>query len=81
MKSCRFWAPGAWARCIGPATPGSIAASRSTSWLRHWPATPSSANGRFLSITDPLLVQGGVGSMPVVLNWFEELKAKVPAGK
>jgi Tol biopolymer transport system component len=38
-------------------------------------------DGRFLSITDPLLAEGGLGSMTVVLNWFEELKAKVPAGK
>jgi Tol biopolymer transport system component len=38
-------------------------------------------DGRFLSVTDPLLAEGGLGSMTVVLNWFEELKARVPAGK
>jgi serine/threonine-protein kinase len=38
-------------------------------------------DGRFLSITDSLLAHGGLGSMTVVLNWFEELKTRVPAGK
>ncbi len=38
-------------------------------------------DGKFLSITDELLGEGGLGSMTVVLNWFEELKARVPAGK
>ena len=38
-------------------------------------------DGRFLSITDPLLAEGALSSMTVVLNWFEELKARVPAGK
>jgi serine/threonine-protein kinase len=36
---------------------------------------------RFLSVTDPLLAAGGLGSMTVVLNWFEELKARVPVGR
>jgi hypothetical protein len=36
-------------------------------------------DGRFLSVTDPV-PEGALGSMTVVLNWFEELKARVPAG-
>jgi hypothetical protein len=39
------------------------------------------ADGRFLSITDQLLAEGGLTTMTVVLNWFEDLKARVPAGK
>ena len=36
---------------------------------------------RFLSVTDPLLAEGTLRSLTVVVNWFEELKARVPAGK
>jgi hypothetical protein len=35
----------------------------------------------FLSLTDPLLSDAGLGSMTIVLNWFEELKARAPAGR
>jgi hypothetical protein len=35
----------------------------------------------FLSVTDPLLSDAGLGSMTLVLNWFEELKARAPAGR
>lgn len=38
-------------------------------------------DGRFLSVTDPLLSEGALRSMTVVLNWFDELKARVPAGR
>ena len=38
-------------------------------------------DGRLLSVTDPLLAGGGLGSMTVVLNWFDELKARVPVGR
>jgi Tol biopolymer transport system component len=33
---------------------------------------------RFLSVTDPLLSDTALRSMTVVLNWFEELKARAP---
>jgi len=36
-------------------------------------------DGHFLSVTDPLLSEAGLGSMTIVLNWFEELKARAPA--
>jgi hypothetical protein len=36
---------------------------------------------RFPSLTDPLLSEAGLGSMTIVLDWFEELKARAPAGR
>ncbi len=38
-------------------------------------------DGHFLSVTDPPLSEAGLGSMTIVLNWFEELKARAPAGR
>jgi hypothetical protein len=38
------------------------------------------ADGRFLSVNDPLLGEGGLHTMTVVLNWFEELKRRAPSG-
>ena len=35
-------------------------------------------DGHFLSVTDPPLSEAGLGSMTIVLNWFEELKQRVP---
>ena len=35
----------------------------------------------FLSVSDPLLAEGTLRSLTVVINWFEELKARVPAVK
>jgi hypothetical protein len=48
---------------------------------RYWTAPPNrpydvSADGRFLMFT--LQQEAGSASMVVVLNWFEELKAKLP---
>jgi serine/threonine protein kinase/Tol biopolymer transport system component len=38
-------------------------------------------DGRFFSLTDPLLAAGGLHSITVVLNWFAELRALAPSGK
>jgi hypothetical protein len=41
-----------------------------------------SANGnRFLMVKPPAKQQGGMDQITVVLNWFEELRRRVPAGK
>jgi hypothetical protein len=39
------------------------------------------ADGRFLVLRDPQRMRGTTTSITVVLNWFEELNARVPAGR
>jgi hypothetical protein len=36
---------------------------------------------RFLMVKPPAAQQGGMDQITVVLNWFEELRRRVPAGK